>query len=610
MCGIAGLVDWGVGFGKEKLASITIEMRDGMIHRGPDDAGIWSNDSGRCALAHRRLSVIDLSVDGKQPMSDEDGTTWVIFNGEIYNFQELRAQLIADGHRFRSHTDSEVLPHLFERMEPERLELLDGMFAFAVWNEKKKRLLLARDPFGKKPLYFSQGPGWFSFASELRSLRAVPSFDSSLDGTGLSFYLLLQYVPAPQTIFAGANKLPPGHYLEADFSQEGAPKVRVARYARFSPSEPDMIPDRVREIDQLRAIVINAVEKRLVSDVPLGAFLSGGVDSTLVVAVATKELGRNLKTFTIGFDGAGDSEHVAAREIADRLGTDHFERILKPNAIDLVDEIASRLDEPNGDSSCLPTFLLCQYAREHVTVALSGDGGDEMFGGYGRYRDTLNEEGGWMRNALRKIGMDSRWRASDAYLSPRWLIFQPEQVSQLLGGMPDRVHQTLQDWKGILDDPRSPLLHRMRNLDAQSYMPGAVLAKVDRMSMQVSLEVRCPLLDAKLARFAERISVASCWKAPNETKRILKKLASRYLPEEWMNRRKLGFGLPANSWSQGEVLSLTNELLCGTNSKLRDHVDASVLKQMVAKQADANCFSIYQVWPLLILEAWIRKNIK
>lgn len=609
MCGIAGLIDWGVGFGKEKLASITIEMRDAMIHRGPDDAGIWSNDSGRCALAHRRLSVIDLSVGGKQPMSDEDGTTWVIFNGEIYNFQQLRAQLIADGHRFHSHTDSEVLPHLFEKMEPERLELLDGMFAFAVWNEKEKRLLLARDPFGKKPLYFSQGPGWFSFASELRSFRAVPSFDSSLDRKALSFYLLLQYVPAPETIFTGAKKLQPGHYLEADFSQEGAPKIRVVQYARFSPFEPDTVPDKAREVDQLRKIVIEAVEKRLVSDVPLGAFLSGGVDSTLVVAVATKELGRNLKTFTIGFEGSNDSEHVAAREIADRLGTDHYERILKPNAIELVDEIASRLDEPNGDSSCLPTLLLCQYAREHVTVALSGDGGDEMFGGYGRYRDTLNEEGGWVRNALRKIGMDDGWRASAAYISPRWLIFQPEQVSQLLRGMPDCVSETLRDWKEILDDSRSPLLHRMRNLDAQSYMPGAVLAKVDRMSMQVSLEVRCPLLDSKLARFAERISVASCWKAPNETKRILKQLASRYLPAEWMNRRKLGFGLPANSWSKGEVLSLTNELLGSANSKLRDYVDTNVLKQMVAKQAEVNCFSIYQVWSLLILEAWISKNI-
>ncbi|MBT9519359.1 MAG: asparagine synthase (glutamine-hydrolyzing) [Dechloromonas sp.] len=608
MCGIAGLIDWGASFGKDKLAEITLEMRDSMIHRGPDDAGIWGNDSGSCALAHRRLSIIDLSADGKQPMCNEDGTIWVTFNGEIYNFQQLRAKLIAEGHCFHSHADTEVLPHLFEKMEPARLKSLDGMFAFAAWNERDKRLLLARDPFGKKPLYFSEGPGWFAFASELKALRSVPQFDSSLDREALSLYLLLQYVPAPLTIFSGARKLPPGHYLEADFSNEGAPKVRVVQYSQFSPSEPNTKPDRVTEVDQLGRIVIDAVEKRLVSDVPLGAFLSGGVDSSLVAAVATKELGRNLKTFTIGFEGSSDSEHIAAREIAEHLGTDHYERILKPDAIALVDEIASRLDEPNGDSSCLPMLLLCQHAREHVTVALSGDGGDEMFGGYGRYRDTLNEEGNWPRRMLRKVGMGDGWSASSAYLSPRWLIFQPEQVSKLVRGMPDSVNHTLLEWTEILEDSRLPVLHRMRKLDALTYMPGAVLAKVDRMSMQVSLEVRCPLLDSKLARFAENLSVDSCWRPPSETKRILKHLASRYLPEEWMNRRKLGFGLPANAWSKDEVISLTKELLLGSNSKLRDYVDANVLEGMVAKQAESNCFSIYQVWPLLILEAWLRKN--
>ena len=609
MCGIAGLIDWGAGFDKERLASITLEMRDSMTHRGPDDAGIWVNNAGNCALAHRRLSVIDLSADGKQPMCNEDGTIWVTFNGEIYNFQQLRTQLIAEGHRFHSHTDTEVLPHLFEKMEPEHLNLLDGMFAFAAWNEREKRLLLARDPFGKKPLYYSEGPGWFAFSSELKALRTIPFFDASLDREALSLYLLLQYVPAPQTIFSGAKKLPPGHYLEADFSQEGAPKIRIAQYASFCPVEPNAKPDRGSEVNQLGKLVVDAVEKRLVSDVPLGAFLSGGVDSSLVVAIATKVLGRKLKTFTIGFEGSDDSEHIAAREIADHLGTEHYERILKPDAIALVDEIASRLDEPNGDSSCLPTLLLCQHAREHVTVTLSGDGGDEMFGGYGRYRDTLNEEGGWARQLLRKTGLSDGWSASTGYLSPRWLIFQPEQVGALVGGMPDGVSDILLGWKKLLDDSRSPLLNRMRNLDAHTYMPGAVLAKVDRMSMQVSLEVRCPLLDAKLAHFAENLSTDSCWTPPDQTKRILKQLAARYLPEEWMNRRKLGFGLPANAWSKEEVFSLTKELLLGANSKLGDYVDPIVLEQMVMKQAEANCFSIYQVWPLLILEAWLRKNI-
>lgn len=609
MCGISGLVTWEGNATQLNLEGIAHAMRETMVHRGPDDAGIWVNKQKTVALAHRRLSIIDLSPDGQQPMSNEDHSTWVTFNGEIYNFTTLRDQLTQKGHHFRSHTDTEILPHLFEDMQSERIRELDGMFAFAVWSERQKRLLLARDPFGKKPLYYSEGPGWFAFASELKALRVLPSFDATLDREALSFYLLLQYVPAPHTIFRGARKLLPGHYLEADLSHGGPPKIRIGQYADFAPTGEGKPFSAGSGAGHLREIVIAAVEKRLVSDVPLGAFLSGGVDSSLVAAIATKELGRKLKTFTIGFEGSEDSEHHAAREIANYLGTDHHEKILKPDAIALVDEIASRLDEPNGDSSCLPTLLLCQHAREHVTVALSGDGGDEMFGGYGRYRDTLNEEGKWKRKLLRRIGLGDDWKASTAYLSPRWLIFQPEQVAALVGGMPLAVNSVLDEWRQILDNSKLPLMHRMRYLDAHTYMPGAVLAKVDRMSMQVSLEVRCPLLDKEVSRFAETASVDDCWRPPGETKRILKQLASSYLPADWMNRRKLGFGLPANAWSKDEVLALTKERLLGADSKLRNYVDPQALKTLVAKQAEYNCFSIYQVWPLLILEAWLRKNI-
>ncbi|MGZ0076725.1 asparagine synthase (glutamine-hydrolyzing) [Methylomonas sp. YC3] len=607
MCGIAGLIDWGAGFGKERIASITRSIRDSMTHRGPDDAGIWVNESGNCALAHRRLSVIDLSADGRQPMGNGDGSVWVTFNGEIYNFQQLRSRLIEKGYCFRSNTDSEVLPFLFENLEVESLKKLDGMFAFAVWNERTKRLLLARDPFGKKPLYYSQGSNYFAFASELKSLRAIPLFDASIDKDALSLYLMTQYVPAPHTIFSGARKLPPGHYLEADFSRGGVPIIRINQYADFCPTEPKTEPDQTSEIDQLGEAVIQAVEKRLVSDVPLGAFLSGGVDSSLVAAIATKELGRKLKTFTIGFEGSAESEHGAAREIAEYLGTDHYERLLKPDAIALVHEIASRLDEPNGDTSCLPTLLLCHHAREHVTVALSGDGGDEMFGGYGRYRDTLNEEENWAGQSLKGTVSESSWSASSAYLSPRWLIFQPVQVSKLMGGISESVNKLLLEWAEMLDSTKMPLMHRMRHLDAQTYLPGAVLAKVDRMSMQVSLEVRCPLLDLSVAQFARKVRSDSCWKAPDETKRILKQLASRYLPEDWMNRRKQGFGLPANAWSKDEVLLLAREMLLCESSKLKEHLDPKEIEMLVAKQ-ESGYFSIYQVWPLLILESWLRKN--
>ena len=609
MCAIAGIINWSGSLSSSQLSDVAKRMCDSMVHRGPDDGGVWVSASGDCALGHRRLSIIDLSEGGRQPMSDESGSTWVSFNGEIYNFQKLRKKLAAEGHHFCTQTDSEVLPHLFEEMAPSKISELDGMYAFSVWSEGDRRLLLARDPFGKKPLYYSEGPGWFAFASELQALRCIPDFDAEIDREALASYLLTGYISAPHSIFRGARKLPPGHYLEWKFSSTGKPHIFIGRHADFLPQQPSGFVNQKGRLEKLRGLLIEAVDKRLVSDVPLGAFLSGGVDSSLVAAIATKELGRSLKTFTIGFEGTKDTEHIHAREIADHLGTDHSEKILSPDAVSLLEEIAGRLDEPNGDSSCLPTLLLCQYAKEHVTVALSGDGGDELFGGYGRYRDTLNECGDWTHTLLRQMGLLKKWKASEAYLSPRWLIFQPAQVEALLGRMPLAVKERLDGWRMQLDNKNTPLIHRMRHLDAHTYMPGAVLAKVDRMSMQVALEVRCPLLDQGIRQFAESVSQNECWAPPDETKKILKKLASDYLPMEWMQRRKLGFGLPANAWSKANILAIANDLLLGPSSVLKQVVNPDVLRELVSVQSLENNFSIYQLWPLLILELWLRKNL-
>lgn len=605
MCGIAGIINWANRFNQNELTHNLLAIRDSMIYRGPDDAGIWVDDNAFCALGHRRLSIIDLTVDGRQPMSNEDESVWVTFNGEIYNYQKLKEKLSSEGHIFRSHSDSEVLPHLFERMNGDVVKELDGMFAFAAWHPKTKRLILARDPFGKKPLYYSEGDGWFAFASELKALKSMPGFDMEIDRDALSSYLLLQYVQAPKTILSGAKKLPPGHYLEADFSKD-KPSLRIIAYENYRAKETKVTESFERLTDNLEELVIQAVEKRLISDVPLGSFLSGGVDSALVTAIATKALGKKLKTFTIGFDGVSDSEHVAAREIADYLGTDHHEKLLKPDAVSMVVEIAKRLDEPNGDSSCLPTLLLSQFAKEYVTVALSGDGGDEMFGGYGRYRDTLNEEGDWKARILRSLGLKNSWSPDFAYLSSRLFTFQPEQVQSLMGGMPDYTASILDDWKIQLNDNSIPLMHRMRNIDVHSYLPGAVLAKVDRMSMQASLEVRCPLLDFKISNFSQKLNTEHCWQSPNGTKKILKELASKYLPAEWMNRPKLGFGLPSNAWSQNQILDLANNVLVGNDSQLIKYLDEDEMKRLILKQSDSNFFSIYQLWPLLIMEEWLR----
>ncbi|MBF0266931.1 MAG: asparagine synthase (glutamine-hydrolyzing) [Gammaproteobacteria bacterium] len=607
MCGISGIINWGNRFTKNMLSLHLLSMSDMMIHRGPDDAGLWIDDNAFCALAHRRLSIIDLTKEGRQPMSNEDESIWVTFNGEIYNYKRLREKLTSAGHVFKSHSDSEVLPHLFENMDGNIVKQLDGMFAFAAWQPETRRLILARDPFGKKPLYYSEGDGWFAFSSELKALKAIPDFDKTIDRDALSSYLLLQYVQAPKTIFSGAKKLPPGHFLEADFSK-GKPTFRVTAYENYKAKESNISENFVQTSKKLEEIIVDAVEKRLVADVPLGAFLSGGVDSALVTAIASNILGKKLSTFTIGFEGVKVSEHHAAREIANYLGTDHHEKILKPDAVSLVREIAHRLDEPNGDSSCLPTLLLSQYASQHIKVAVSGDGGDEMFGGYGRYRDTLNEAANWQFRILRSLHLKKFWTPASAYLSSRWLIFQPEQVKYLMGEIPDFTKLLLENWESQLNDKSVPLIHRMRNIDVHSYLPGAVLAKVDRMSMQASLEVRCPLLDENISKLSQQLNTEHLWSPPNETKLILKKIASKYLPEQWMNRPKLGFGLPANAWSHNEVLDLANNIIISNDSQLMKYLAPDALKQFILRQSDKNYFSIYQLWPLLIMEEWLRNN--
>ncbi len=607
MCGIAGIVDRGAGFGSNELTRIATAMRDSMVYRGPDDAGVWVDPHARCALAHRRLSIIDLSAGARQPLGNEDGSVQVTFNGEIYNYVALRRRLEGQGHRLRTHSDTEVLPYLFAETGSARIADLDGMFAFGIWRVADGSLLLARDPFGKKPLYYAEGDGWFAFASELHALLRVPGFDARVDPDALALYLMLQYVPAPWTLFRGARKLPPGATLELS----AARSPRVTRYWRFEAAEPSGVRRRSVEADveDLRGRVIAAVDKRLVSDVPLGAFLSGGVDSSLVVSVMTKELGREVQTFSIGYRDTEETEHHYAQEVATHLGTRHHEHLLMPNALELVEHLARVLDEPNGDSSCLPTFLLSKYTREFVTVALSGDGGDELFGGYSRYTVTINEMGSWLERTKNRLRRRATPTAADRYLSPRWLILQPEQVADLTGGLPAGAAQTIAHWRAQLNDESRPLIHRLRNIDAEFYMPGAVLAKVDRMSMQASLEVRCPLLDRDVAAFARDLPARHCWQPPDVTKFLLKRLAERYLPAGIIHRRKMGFGLPTQSWSRETMLGMAEDALGGSSAILSGLLDQTALRRMLDGQHVPGQFSIYQVWPLLLLELWLRAHL-
>lgn len=533
MCGIAGIILKRGQPGSIDTGAIARRMADMMAHRGPDDSGVWVSPDGRVALSHRRLAIIDLSAAGHQPMTGRSGRTHIVFNGEIYNFPELRARLEAEGVAFRSDSDTEVLLEALEQDGAAALDALDAMFAFAWFDEASGRLMLARDIFGEKPLYYTDNDTCFAFASELSALAEVPGFDDRIDGDTIARYLAYQYVPAPGTIYRGARKLPPAHLL----TREADGTIATRAYWRFVPDGPAEPARSLAEAaDELEAILVRTVRQRLISDVPLGAFLSGGVDSSVVVALAARVLGQPVKTFTIGFAGFAESEHPDAAEVAGLLGTDHHEQVLTPDSVGLCEHIGRVLDEPNADSSCLPTFLLSRFTREAVTVALV----DEL--------------------ATARAGLDA--------------------------------------------DPR-PLVHRLREADVRMYLPGAVLAKVDRMSMQSSLEVRAPLLGREVAAFGQRLAASECVR-DGAGKRVLKEVARRYLPPTIIDRPKRGFGLPMGLWGAEALLPAARALLLSGPACLAAWIPRDRLARYLDRMA--RDFSAYRVWALLVLEFWLRTH--
>jgi asparagine synthase (glutamine-hydrolysing) len=613
MCAIVGVVDYAGRFSTAHLEALTRGMRDTMAHRGPDDAGLWTSPDGRVCLGHRRLSIIDLRPEGRQPMLNEDGRVAVTFNGEIYNFPSLRAELEQQGHCFQSRTDTEVICHLLESDPLDVVERLSGMFAFAAWRHAERELILARDHFGKKPLYYVHSGSFLAFASELRALQRLPELLGGIDSAAIQEYLLLQYIHAPRTIYRNVRKLKPGSCLSLRFGSGRVVQERSRRFFRFQAREPARPRfRRARQeadiLEELRGLIVQAVADRLVADVPVGAFLSGGNDSSLVVAVMARELGVLTKTYSIGFTNAPASEHLAARQIAQYLGTEHHELLVEPSAVDLLPTIVDALDEPNGDSSCLPVYLLSRFARQEVTVALSGDGGDEMFGGYGRYTDTIRET---RLRALRyrwrwQRANGKRWTPGRAYLSDRILPMPAETLRSLVGRIEPEVEQLLAAMRAEFDGG-GPIVHRLRTLDANTYLPGAVLAKVDRMSMHFGLEVRSPLLDVPVARWAAELPARMC-NDGKTTKRILKCLCLRYLPESIVVRPKQGFGVPDQCWSQDRLLELADDLLLGPRNRLTEYLDAAQLRQHLQRQREPNHFHVYQIWELLVLEQWLRKT--
>jgi len=626
MCGIAGFIEKHVGGARgaaDENAALLDRMCRRIAHRGPDDQGMFVR--GGVALGMRRLSIIDLA-GGHQPLTGCNERVTVIFNGEIYNYRELYALLESRGHRFHTHSDTEAIVHAFEEFGPQCVEHLRGMFAFAIWDKRAQELFIARDRVGKKPLYYTvTTDGAFVFGSELKSLLEHPSVERETNPDALDAYLSFGYVPDPLSIFKDIHKLPPGHHLR--FSDG---RVTVEQYwdFRFETVEARSEEDYLEE---LRALLDEAVRLRLVSDVPLGAFLSGGVDSSAVVGYMSRHMSQPVKTFSIGFHEDTYDELKYARIAASHFGTEHHEFIVTPDICDIVDELVWHFDEPFADSSAIPTYMVSKLAREHVTVVLSGDGGDELFAGYTRYvvdksrghlsrlprivREGLMQplsarlpHGAWGRNYLRNVSLNPIERYIDSIslfteLNKRSLYasdFQSQLKDERACGA---MFRAIAASVGT-DDALKPLLY----LDSKTYLPGDILTKVDRMSMAVSLEARVPLLDHKLIEFVTRIPSSLKMKGL-ETKYIFKRALKDLVPQEILHRPKQGFGVPVQQWINRQLKERMHETLTERRTRERGLFNSGYVNLLLEEHERGRRDHSPALWALMMLELWHRNFV-
>ena len=591
-----------------------------MAHRGPDDAGEWWSDNGRVGLAHRRLSIIDLSPGGHQPMSDARGVLTIVFNGEIYNFIDLRRELEAKGAVFRSHSDTEVILAAYREWGTEFVSRLNGMFAFALHDSEQHIVLLARDRAGEKPLFYHHANGTLRFASELKALLADSSLPRRIDPESLDCFLALGHVPGERCILQGFSKLPPAHALRFDLKGGSA---KVWRYWQLPELDAGAVQavDEAALLDELEFLLRDAVRRQLVADVPVGVLLSGGVDSSLITAMAARGA-RKLKTFTIRFPGHGsldETEH--ARLIARHFETEHVELEARPTTADLLPRLARQFDEPMLDSSMIPTFLVCQMVRQHCTVALGGDGGDELFAGYGAYSRLL-----WMKTRLGKIPGTLRSVISVAAERVLPVGLRGRNWLQGLGadlehGMPliasvfsltprRRLMAAQASWPLVAEDVverRVPvhrdLLQRATRMDFSNYLADDILVKVDRASMLNSLEVRAPLLDYRLVEFAFGKVPSNLKATAQEKKILLKRLTQRVLPAEFDRERKQGFSIPLASWLKaGAFRELFHEVLLDS----RAIFDQRTVQKLLRGQ-DRGRSNGERLFGLVLFELWRRE---
>jgi asparagine synthase (glutamine-hydrolysing) len=623
MCGIAGFADSPRSASRPLEADVSLvhSMCDVIRHRGPDDEGAHAEPG--VGLGMRRLSIIDLST-GHQPIHNEEATVWVVFNGEIYNYRELRRELEALGHRFYTSSDTETIVHAYETWGEAAFGRLRGMFGIALWDRGTRTLLLARDRAGIKPLHYAERGGRLFFGSELKSLIAAGAVDREIDLGALDHYLSFLYAPRDRAIFKGVRKLPPGHYLKW---HDG--RIEVRQYWQIGTAEP-FRGSADEAASALHTVLADAVRSHMISDVPLGAFLSGGVDSSIVVGLMARASDRPVKTFSIGFDVPQFDELEHARTVSKHFGTEHHEFVVRPDGLGILDRLIQHFDEPFADSSAIPTWYVSEMAGKHVTVVLSGDGGDELFGGYDRYLphprvaqfDSLPipgkramarllwpmlPHGARGKNFLRHVSRsdDGRYLNSIAF-------FQPDEKQALYTGDVRRALAGLSAEATLgrhLERFASlPAHSRMMRFDFETYLPEDVLAKVDRMSMAHSIESRVPLLDNEVIEFAWTIPAA--FKIANgRRKHILKEAVRGLLPAEILDRRKQGFGVPLGVWFRGGLTDVFSDVLRSPLARQRGFFEARFVDRLLDEHLAGRRDHTLRLWQLLVFELWHRHYI-
>lgn len=617
MCGIAGIFQLNRTPAPPRVLE---QMLQSILHRGPDEDGRLVD--AELVMGMRRLSIIDLA-DGHQPISDESGRYSVVFNGEIYNYRELREQLLARGHRLKTHSDTEVIVHLFEERGPECLEDLRGMFAFAVWDNQDRSLFLARDRLGIKPLYTTQVGDAFIFASEIKALLTHPGVSATLDLQALTEYLSLKYVPSPRTLFAGIRSLPPGHCVQL---REG--HVESKRYWNVSFSKPDQCQTESEYVAEALQLLRESVRLRLRSDVPFGAFLSGGLDSSTIVALMAEQMTEPVKTFSVGFGDSNQADELPfAQNVADRFGCEHHTlRITGADFLKHAEDVLWHLDQPIADQATVATFMVAKLARQHVKMVLTGEGGDELFAGYARYvgeryspwltwlpssaghlaRRLLRQAPGLRRG---KIAFNALTRRDEATRFANWFPMFSDDVKSCL------LADTMQDFRQgahdvfaahLADCDAKASLDRMLYVDSKLWLPDYLLLRGDKLTMANSLEARLPLLDHKFVEFAARLPVN--YKLRGKTRKyLLKQVAAELLPPEIIHRKKQGFPIPIDQWLRHEARSLMHDNLSRETLERRGLFNPAFVERLMQQHESGFADHSTELWGLISLEMWTRR---